>query len=186
MSSIHRSVPKTRGAGSAAWAVVALVIAALVLGAGCGDSSESTPKPPPSERAETPPQPAPAPAPPRPDIPAPPPDAAPPPTGAVPVPRGDATAGRPVYIQYCASCHGETGAGDGPVAVTLDPKPAHHNDGDYMNPLTDAYLFKVIQQGGQAVGKSPMMAPWGGTLSDEQIRNVIAFIRSLADPPYEP
>jgi len=36
------------------------------------------------------------------------------------------------------------------------------------------------------VGKSSMMAPLGGSLSDQQIRNVIAFIRSLADPPYQP
>ena len=55
-----------------------------------------------------------------------------------------------------------------------------------MNPLTDDYLFKVIKFGGAAVGKSPMMAPVGGLLSDQQIRNVIAFIRSLAKPPYQP
>jgi len=30
------------------------------------------------------------------------------------------------------------------------------------------------------------MAPVGDSLSDQQIRNVITFIRSLADPPYQP
>jgi mono/diheme cytochrome c family protein len=54
-----------------------------------------------------------------------------------------------------------------------------------MNALSDAHLFKVISEGGAAVGKSNMMAPWGPTLSDEEIRSVIAFIRTLADPPYE-
>ncbi len=53
-----------------------------------------------------------------------------------------------------------------------------------MNALDDAYLTKVIKEGGAAVGKSPLMAPWGGTLSDAQLADVIAFIRSLADPPY--
>jgi mono/diheme cytochrome c family protein len=43
----------------------------------------------------------------------------------------------------------------------------------------------VIKLGGPAVGKSPLMAPWGGTLDDQQIRDVIAFVRTLADPPYE-
>ena len=54
-----------------------------------------------------------------------------------------------------------------------------------MNALSNEHLFKVIKQGGAAVGKSPMMAPWGGSLKDEQIRDVIAFVRSLADPPYD-
>jgi len=98
--------------------------------------------------------------------------------------RADAEAGEADYQIYCASCHGETGAGDGPIAQTLNPKPARHNDGTYMNPLTDDYLFKVIKFGGASVGKSPMMAPMG--LSDQKIHNVIAFIRTLADPPYQP
>jgi mono/diheme cytochrome c family protein len=86
----------------------------------------------------------------------------------------------------CASCHGPTGAGDGPAAVALDPKPAKHDDGNYMNPLTDAYLTQVITEGGLAVGKSPLMAPWGGALDPEEVRDVIAFIRSLAVPAYTP
>jgi len=90
------------------------------------------------------------------------------------------------YQMYCASCHGQTGAGDGPVAPTLPVQPAKHNDGNYMNKLDDAYLFKVISEGGPSVGKSELMAPWGGSLSDQQIRNVIAYIRSLANPPYSP
>ena len=72
------------------------------------------------------------------------------------------------------------------MAATLPVEPSRHSDGVYMNTLKDAYLFKVISVGGPAVGKSPMMAPWGGSLSDAQIRNIIAFIRSLADPPYDP
>ena len=66
------------------------------------------------------------------------------------------------------------------------PRPARHSDGTTMNALSDDYLFRVIDEGGAAVGKSPLMAPWGGTLSDDQIRSVIVFIRSLADPPYHP
>ena len=72
------------------------------------------------------------------------------------------------------------GCGDGPLSASLDPKPAKHCDGNYMNALTDEYLFQVVKQGGAAVGKSPLMAPWGGTLTDAQIRDVVAFVRSLA------
>jgi len=39
----------------------------------------------------------------------------------------------------------------------------------------------VIKTGGPSVGKSPLMAPWGGTLSDAQIHDVVAFVRTLAE-----
>lgn len=96
-----------------------------------------------------------------------------------PLERGEAA-----YTQYCASCHGARGHGDGPLGASLVPQPAKHSDGTYMNALSNEHIFKVIQQGGLAVGKSSMMAPWGTTLSDDRIRDVIEFIRSLADPPY--
>jgi Cu/Ag efflux protein CusF len=88
------------------------------------------------------------------------------------------------YVLYCSSCHGETGNGDGPLAGSLNPKPAKHSDGEYMNSLSDAHMFQVIKLGGTAVGKSPMMAGWGGTLSEDQISGLVAFIRSLAEPPH--
>jgi mono/diheme cytochrome c family protein len=49
-----------------------------------------------------------------------------------------------------------------------------------MKALTDDHLFKVIKDGGAAVGKSPLMAPWGGQLKDPEIWDVVAYIRSLA------
>ena len=94
--------------------------------------------------------------------------------------RGDATAGAQVYATYCASCHGPEGKGDGPVAQTLQPPPANHADHAYMGTLSDAQLYKVISHGGAAVGKSPLMAPWGGVVNDEGIRDLIAFIRKLS------
>ena len=99
---------------------------------------------------------------------------------------GDAAAGAKSYATFCASCHGEGGCGDGPLAQTLDPKPARHCDGDIMNVMEDSDLVEVITRGGPAMGKSPLMASWGGTLSPQQIRDVVAFIRTLADPPYAP
>jgi len=97
----------------------------------------------------------------------------------------DAERGGTLYATYCASCHGARGAGDGPVAASLDPAPARHDDGAYMNGLSNEHMVAVVKLGGPAVGKSPMMAPWGGTLDDQQIRDVIAFVRTLANPPYE-
>jgi mono/diheme cytochrome c family protein len=72
------------------------------------------------------------------------------------------------------------------MAQALDPKPARHSDGAYMNGLSDDYLVRVIRDGGASVGKSPLMAPWGGALNEGQILDVVAYIRTLADPPYDP
>jgi mono/diheme cytochrome c family protein len=55
-----------------------------------------------------------------------------------------------------------------------------------MNRLPDKFLLEIISKGGQAAGKSPFMPAWGNQLREKQVRDVIAYIRSLADPPYRP
>ena len=104
------------------------------------------------------------------------------PAGAEDAPADDTAlvaGGGRSYATFCASCHGATGDANTPIAASLDPRPTRHDDGAYMGSLSDDYLFDVIKKGGMAVGKSPMMAPWGGALSDAQIRAVVAFIRTL-------
>lgn len=53
-----------------------------------------------------------------------------------------------------------------------------------MNPLKDDYLFKIIKEGGASVGKAQFMPAWGSQIKDPDIWNVIAYIRTLAVPPY--
>lgn len=151
---------------------VAFVCAVAIGLAGCGGESEA-----PKQTAPAPTAPAPAPAA------AEPPAAAPAPA-ARPAATPDATQGAALYAANCASCHGAVGAGDGPAGAALVPKPARHDDGAYMNALTNEHLFRVVKEGGPAVGKSPLMAPWGGMLNDAQIWDLVAFMRSLAKPPY--
>ncbi len=113
--------------------------------------------------------------------PAPSPASAPAPEAAPPAQAAPATPpAAALYATYCASCHGPGGAGDGPLAANLDPKPAKHSDAAYMDQLSDEHLFRVVKEGGAAVGKSPLMAPWGSTLSDAQIRDLVAFVRTLS------
>ena len=98
----------------------------------------------------------------------------------------DAAAGKEIYEQYCALCHGPEGKGDGSLSANLDPKPRNHTDGAYMNTLTDAHLLKVVGEGGAAAGLSPIMPAWKDILAAQQIQDVVAFVRSLAEPPYTP
>jgi len=92
---------------------------------------------------------------------------------------GDASRGAQQYALLCASCHGAGGAGDGPVSAGLNPKPTAHTDAAYMGSLSDEHLFTVVKEGGGAVGKSVLMAPWGGSLNDGQIWDVVAHMRTL-------
>jgi protein SCO1/2 len=98
--------------------------------------------------------------------------------------RGVALRGSGDYAVYCAACHGALGEGNGPLAHLLEPAPARHSDAQRMAALSDAYLFRLLKEGGPAVGRSPLMSPWGRTLSDERIVDLIAYLRALpASPP---
>jgi len=93
----------------------------------------------------------------------------------------DISKGKVLYETYCTSCHGMSGKGDGPAAVSLRPKPRNLTDSAYMSSLNDQYMYDVINKGGGAVGKSPFMPGWGTTLNDQDIANIISYIRSLSE-----
>jgi mono/diheme cytochrome c family protein len=99
---------------------------------------------------------------------------------------GNSAAGRALYQQYCSTYHGPQGKGDGPAASPMNPKPRDHTDGRYMNALSDAHLTQVISEGGAAVQRSPLMPSWKGTLTPQQMQDVIAYLRTLAVPPHTP
>ena len=92
---------------------------------------------------------------------------------------GNAGSGRDVHVKNCQRCHGPQGKGDGPAGKLLKTKPADWTNKQKMSGLSDDYLFKIISGGGGSVGKSTLMPAFKGKLSDAQIRDVIAFIRSL-------
>lgn len=93
---------------------------------------------------------------------------------------GDAAKGQAVYKQYCAMCHGDAGKGDGVAAAALNPKPKNLSDGATMSQISDWEVYLVIKEGGAVAGLSPMMTSWKAVLNDGQLRDVAAFVRSLA------
>ena len=100
--------------------------------------------------------------------------------------KGDPKAGKVKYDANCVGCHGATGKGDGAAAAALNPKPQDHTDGKAMNALTDKYLFDIIKQGGKAVQKAAIMPAANKKLTDQDIWDMVGYIRSLANPPYKP
>ncbi|MBI2883545.1 MAG: cytochrome c [Candidatus Methylomirabilis oxyfera] len=86
---------------------------------------------------------------------------------------------------FCGPCHGQAGKGDGPAAAALNPKPRNFTDGKYMNTRTDTQLINVIKNGSAAEKLSPLMVGYGSILNDQEIKEIVAFIRSLAVPKYQ-
>jgi mono/diheme cytochrome c family protein len=81
--------------------------------------------------------------------------------------------GAEIYKTYCESCHGESGLGDGVAGATLVPPPK--NLVELQSMVEDDYLFWRIQNGKTGTA----MVAWKGILTDEQIWQVVSFIRTL-------
>lgn len=83
------------------------------------------------------------------------------------------------YADLCASCHGDSGAGDGAAASALEVKPTNFTNCAGLSKVSDDTLFKAIKEGGPAVGLNAAMPPQSGALSDAQTKDLVAYIRSF-------
>lgn len=81
-----------------------------------------------------------------------------------------------VFNNYCALCHGVNADGKGRAARIYTPKPANLR----TSMKNDAYKEMIIRKGGKAMARSTFMPPWGDELTDEQITDVVFYLRSIA------
>jgi mono/diheme cytochrome c family protein len=84
-----------------------------------------------------------------------------------------------VYSNYCVTCHGINADGNGRAARLYNPRPANLR----MSDKNDAYFALIIRQGGEALGRSQFMPPWGAELTDEQTLDLVAYLRSINARP---
>ncbi|MDH5228680.1 MAG: c-type cytochrome [Gammaproteobacteria bacterium] len=80
-----------------------------------------------------------------------------------------------VFRTYCSFCHGQDGKGNTKAAKLYDRKKLMIKSGD------TAYYEKITREGGEAIGKSKFMPPWRDELSEEQIKDVVAYLGVLND-----
>jgi mono/diheme cytochrome c family protein len=89
-----------------------------------------------------------------------------------------------LYKQRCSPCHGLSGAGDGPLANNLEPRPRTFADAKWQATTSDQVIEKIIREGGPSVGKSPIM-PASPDLVErpEVIRALRMMVRAFYVPP---
>jgi mono/diheme cytochrome c family protein len=95
-------------------------------------------------------------------------------------PAGTSRAAR-LYLGLCATCHGQDGRGSWRAALFLI-RPGNLADAVRMGGHTDQYLADMITNGGAPIGR-PGMPAFGGALSDEDIRALVAYLRTLGQAP---
>ncbi|MFN7954809.1 MAG: cytochrome c [bacterium] len=84
------------------------------------------------------------------------------------------------FKKYCQKCHGAEGKGDGAEGATLAEKPRDFTDCAAMAKESDDKLFEVVKVGGKAIaGKKSEMPAMGKSLSDDEIKNLVAKVRSF-------
>jgi mono/diheme cytochrome c family protein len=83
--------------------------------------------------------------------------------------------GQKTFMTICATCHGESGKGDGPASVGLEQKPADFTDPAHSAYYSDQGRVYIIKHG---VEGTPMIG-WSSTLSEDEIQGVYGYVKSL-------
>ncbi len=82
-------------------------------------------------------------------------------------------AGKKLYNQQCAICHGDTGKGDGVAGMALNPRPASFRSERVKNESDGAMFWKITN------GRAPM-ASYKDLLTEEQRWQLVNYIRTFS------
>lgn len=95
-----------------------------------------------------------------------------------PVPSDPASiaAGKKLYDNNCAECHGEAGKGDGPRGPYSNPTPPNLTDAEWKHGSSDGAIFTVIQNG----VKDSDMPAFEKDIPARQAWDVVNYVKSLA------
>ena len=91
----------------------------------------------------------------------------------------DLDSARQMFGELCSRCHGPNGYGDGPDGQTLATRPRNFHDCALLAKDTDDLMFQEIKGGSNSIGRSNDMPAWGESLTDDEIRNLVLFLRTF-------
>ncbi len=86
---------------------------------------------------------------------------------------GDPSRGKPIFLSFCAQCHGVKGDGNGVAAPALMQKPANFTDPNLWKGHDDAFFIHVIRRG------RGVMAPYWDVLKPQQILDVLSYEKTF-------
>jgi cbb3-type cytochrome c oxidase subunit III len=89
--------------------------------------------------------------------------------------KGDTRRGRVIFKRACVACHGKDGTGRGVLAHLIHIAMIDLTVSENMKGMSDEELVKLIRE-----GKGDYMPSWTGTLTDDEITDVAAYVRRLA------
>jgi mono/diheme cytochrome c family protein len=92
----------------------------------------------------------------------------------VPVNQETLSAGRALYADKCANCHGDKGDGKGPEAETYSVPPSDFTDAQMMSEMTDGEIFWKITE-----GRRPMPS-FKKQYTDEQRWQFVNYLRTFS------
>jgi len=81
------------------------------------------------------------------------------------------------YDTYCAQCHGVQRNGKGVNTIGLSVQPRDHSDTVGMSSLPPTQMFTAIKSGGASVNKSALMPAWGSVMTDDEINEMVDYLR---------
>lgn len=96
------------------------------------------------------------------------------PARETPADRGERT-----FKANCVLCHGDKADGTGIAAKNYNPPPANLT----VSWRSDEYKQSLITKGGEAMGRSPYMPPFGQALTEQQIGDLVAYLRTVKGKP---
>ncbi|MCD5992179.1 cytochrome c/FTR1 family iron permease [Pseudomonas sp. CDFA 602] len=91
----------------------------------------------------------------------------------------DPARGAPLYAQHCSVCHGDTGTGDGPAGIGLEPPPGNLRDAGRLDRLSLYGLYNTL---GQGIAGTDMPA-FADQLDDRQRWDIATYIASFSAQP---
>ena len=93
--------------------------------------------------------------------------------------QSDPRTGKEIFEQMCAGCHGTRGDGGEGHSGGFSPVVPNLAKKEYVDQVPDDYLVLVIKKGGAYMGKGAAMPAWEKRLSDDDIRRIVAHIRTF-------
>ena len=91
----------------------------------------------------------------------------------------DPTRGAPLYAQHCSVCHGDSGLGDGPAGVGLEPAPANLRDATRLDRLSLYDLYNTLGLGIEGTD----MPSFADQLDERQRWDVATYIAGFSADP---